>query len=486
MKLTMTRMRIAVLSLLLLSILSASTAADADADVDVEVTPIIQEPTRLWSSSISGQPTAFHYSKSEELLYVFGHNPEQVVSLNPATGTTVEEVDLGDGASFGMIRSVAVRESGSRMDFAILTVDVEGALSGANSRVICWDFLLRIARWEFDVTAAGLTLPSVGKPAISDTGDMVFQHFAGGEVYGFNAFSGDVLWNKKFFPMAGWTYLNDSLYGGILTELGGNNISPGIYQLEAETGIYMARYRAPHQCFDQGSTYLALGQAQTRQQVKAVTGPDNCNNIWTNSVPSKSGQYIYFMDDLFGLMKFDANNIKAGPIWTNAFSKDSLKGSQQTYHPPVVSPDDAIIYASAHWTTAAIDANDGTTLWTMSQDDKWLTRDMLLSPYGDALFSPYNFAIHKIDTSSGKIEFETDTSLLNTFVALNSGATTIYTAGINVHAFATKVATGPPSIAPSNAPMAPPSVGATGAGSAASAFSMKFVSLTAAVLYLLL
>mmetsp|Transcript_1734 Transcript_1734/g.2684 ORF Transcript_1734/g.2684 Transcript_1734/m.2684 type:complete len:482 (+) Transcript_1734:101-1546(+) len=395
--------------------------------------------TNLWTSNIAAQPTAVHYSKTEDLLYAFGHNPARVVSLNPNDGSIVEAVELpasttSSSSSFGVIRHVVVRESKFRMDFAILNVD-EGVGSG---RIICWDFYNRLVRWEFD--AGSMSLPTVGKPALSDDGTQVFQHFKDGEIYALNAYSGEVLWQKKFFPMAGWTYVNGQLYGGIVAEIGGNPISPGIYHVDANTGTYQNRWRAPHRCYTSGSMNIF-------SQSSAGTH-DNCNNIWTNSIASRSGEYLYVMDDYFGLMKFDTANIAAGPIWTNSFSIDNAQGSQQSYYPPVLSSDGSTVYASAYWTTAAIDTDDGSLLWTASQSGEWLTRDLVLSrPFGDALYAPYNFAIHKIDTITGIVELETDKALLNTMVVQSSkrDKDRFFAAGVNVHAFSTDLA---PTVSP--------------------------------------
>jgi outer membrane protein assembly factor BamB len=289
--------------------------------------------------------------------------------------------------------------------------------------------------WEFNVTAAGMSLPSVGNAAWSDDGAIFYQHFAGGEVYAFKASSGEVLWTKKFSPMAGWTYLNGFLYGGILAEVGGSNIGPGIYQISALTGDFVSRYKTPNVCFEQGSTFLAPRGRVTRQNVVKT----NCNNIWSNAVPSKSGEFLYFMDDLFGLMKLNANDIAAGPIWSNAFASNNERNSQQTYFSPVVSPDDRVVYASAYSTTVSIDALDGATIWTIPQENSWLTGDMVLSPYGDAIFVAFNSSVHKVDALSGIVEFATDPSHLSTFVTLNEGASMFFAAGVGVHAYESNI-----------------------------------------------
>ncbi|KAI2503139.1 hypothetical protein MHU86_11330 [Fragilaria crotonensis] len=263
-----------------------------------------------------------------------------------------------------------------------------------------------------------MSLPTSGNAAWSDDGQVFYQHFAQGEVYAFNIRSGEVLWKKKFLPMAGWTYLNGFLYGGILAEVGGESISAGIYQITAQYGDYVNFYRTPNLCFAQGSTFLAPSGRATSQR----TAGTNCNNIWSNAVSSKSGEFLYFMDDLFGLMKLNASDISSGPTWSNAFARDNSGKSQQTYFSPVVSPDDRVVYASAYWTTVAIDALDGATIWSMPQEKSWLTGAMVLSPYGDSIFLPYNYSVHKIDASSGAVEFATDPSLLSTFVTFNDGA----------------------------------------------------------------
>lgn len=433
-------------SLLLLLIPSTTTAQTATRTTRTTTEGAVDYTANLWTSSISAQPTAIHYSKTEDLLYAFGHNPARVVSLNPDDGSIVEQVEIPTSSlvdSFGTTRHVTVHESDFRMDYAILNID-EGAGGG---RIVCWDFYLRLVRWEFD--ASQLELPRVGKPSISDEGAQVFQHFAGGEIYALNAFSGDVLWKKTFFPMAGWTYVAGQLFGGIVAEIGGTPISPGIYHLDAATGDYQGRWRAPYQCVASGSMNLSTQAAATHK---------NCNNMWTNAVPSKSGEHLYVMDDLFGLMKFDAANIAAGPMWTNPFATDNAQGSQQTYYPPVLSSDGSIVYASAYWTTAAIDAVDGTILWTTSQSGQWLTRNLLLSrPFGDALYAPYNFGIHKMDTKTGAIEFETDSSLLTTMVVQSPkrDKDRFFAAGVNVHAFKTDLAPTVTPVTPAPSPLVP-------------------------------
>lgn len=436
----------------------------------------LAEPTPLWSSSLSAKPASVYYSKSEKLLYVFGYNPGKVISLKPEDGSIVGEVNLDDSSGVGVINSVVVHERESSMDFAIFTIDneTESSRSTSVSRLICWDFSLRMIRWQYDVADAGLKLPTVGNSVLSDDGQMIFQHFRGGEIYGFNTTSGDLTWSSKFFPMAGWTYLNGLLYAGILSENGGNNISPGIYCLNAQTGELVERYQAPNPCLALESTYLAAN-ANSRAMKQTIL-QDNCNNIWTTLVPSKSGKFVYVVDDLFGLMKFYADNIAAGPIWTNAFSQDTTQTSQQTYQPPVVSPDDRVVYASAYWTTVAINANDGTTIWTVSQGNNWLSHEMIVSPYGDAIFSPYNFSVHKIDTASGEIEFETDTARSNTLAVFNDDASIMFTAGVDIQAYETKVTRG---ISRANS-------GATGDTAVAIAVATALVGVTTAIVHLLM
>ena len=258
-------------------------------------------PTPLWSSSLSAKPVAVYYSKSDKLLYVFGYNPGKVISLKPDDGSIVGEVNLDDFSGVGVMKSVVVHELESHMDFVIVTIDNETDSGNTSvSRLICWDFSLRIIRWQYDVADAGLKLPSVGNSVLSDDGQMLFQHFRGGEIYAFNTTSGDLTWSSKFFPMAGWTYLNGLLYAGILSENGGNNISPGIYCVNALTGDLVERYQAPNPCLSLESTYLATNSRAMKQAILQ----ENCNNIWTSLVPSISGKFLYVLDDLFGLMKF--------------------------------------------------------------------------------------------------------------------------------------------------------------------------------------
>ena len=408
-----TRAKVALVALLFLIIGSTSEAS-------------YQRPVSVWSNTLSVHPAAFHYSQSENLLYVLGHNPERIVSLKPEDGSIVDEVDVGSVTGLLSVRNVAIREGDNAMKYAILTVEtgMDGTDGSTASRLVCWDFASRMPSWEFNVTSTGMSLPSAGN-----------QHFARGEVYAFNTMTGEVLWKKKFLPMAGWTYLNGFLYGGILTEVGGSSISPGIYQINAQTGAYVSFYRTPNLCFEQGSTFLAPSGRATQQRAAEA----NCNNIWSNSVPSKSGEFLYVMDDLFGLMKLNASDISAGPIWSNAFARDNDWKSQQTYFSPVVSPDDRVVYASAYWTTVAIDALDGATIWTLPQESSWLTGAMVLSPYGDSIFLPYNFSVHKIDASSGAVEFATDPSLLSRLVTFNEGANLFFTVGVGVEAYESKI-----------------------------------------------
>jgi outer membrane protein assembly factor BamB len=278
----------------------------------------------------------------------------------------------------------------------------------------------------------GLTLPNYGKASFSDDGSLIYQHFKDGEIYCLKSSSGQIVWSKTFFPMAGWTYLNGDLYGGILAEQGGFGISPGIYHLDASTGSYVDRWRAPHQCFASGQTsFLAPGQQDnTAPSNTAATEVPNCNNIWTNSVAY--GDYLYFMDDYFGLMKLDAFDISSGPVWTNAFAQNAPQGSQQTFYPPIVSRDGSIVYASALHSTAAVLAETGETLWVVSQDNQWITRTMLLGG-NDELYLPYNFSIHKI--VDGETEWRTDSTLLNTFMTLDPSGSTVFAAGVTVQAY---------------------------------------------------
>ncbi|KAI2503130.1 hypothetical protein MHU86_11321 [Fragilaria crotonensis] len=337
-----------------------------------------QRPASVWSKTLSVEPAAFHYSKAEDLLYVLGHNPERIVSLKPEDGSIVEEIDLGSVTGLSSVRNVAIRESENRLDYAILTVEtgIAGSDGSSDNRLVCWDFSSSKSAWEFNVTSFGMSLPTSGNAAWSDDGQVFYQHFAQGEVYAFNIRSGEVLWKKKFLPMAGWTYLNGFLYGGILAEVGGESISPGIYQITAQYGDYVNFYRTPNLCFAQGSTFLAPSGRATSQR----TAGTNCNNIWSNAVSSKSGEFLYFMDDLFGLMKLNASDISSGPIWSNAFARDNSGKSQQTYFSPV------------------------------------------------------------IDASSGAVEFATDPSLLSTFVTFNDGANLFFTAGgDSVQAYESKI-----------------------------------------------
>ena len=64
---------------------------------------------------------------------------------------------------------------------------------------------------------------------------------------------------------------------------------------------------------------------------------------------------------------------------------------------------------------------------------------MVLSPFGDSIFVPYNFSVHKIDALSGAVEFATDPSLYHTFVALNEGAGLFFAAGMDVHAYQSNI-----------------------------------------------
>jgi hypothetical protein len=67
----------------------------------------------------------------------------------------------------------------------------------------------------------------------------------------------------------------------------------------------------------------------------------------------------------------------------------------------------------------------------------------LSRPYGEALYVPFNFGIHKIDTATGEIEFETDKGLMNTMVVQSVSKKAndrFFAAGVNVHAFATELA----------------------------------------------
>jgi outer membrane protein assembly factor BamB len=396
-------------------------------------------------SSPSAKPAAVYYSKSDKLLYVFGYNPGKVISLKPDDGSIAVEVNLDDSSGVGVMKSVVVHELESHMDFVIVTIDNETDSGNTSvSRLICWDFSLRIIRWQYDVADAGLKLPLVGNSVLSDDGQMVFQHFRGERFMPSTRHRGST-WSSNFFPMAGWTYLNGLLYAGILSENGGI-FSPVSYCVNALTGDLVERYQAPNPCLSLESTYLASNSRAMKQTVLQ----ENCNNIWTSLVPSISGKFLYVLDDLFGLMKFYADNTAGPDLERNVFSLDTTQTSQQTYRSPVVSPDDRVVYASAYWTTVAINANDGTTIWTVSQGNNWLSNEMIVSPYGDAIFSPFNLSVHKIDTSSGEIEFETDTNRHNTLVGFND-ASIMFTAGVDLQAYETKVSRGI-SLANSGAP----------------------------------
>lgn len=388
----------------------------------------------LWTSSISAQPLAFHFSKTQQELVVFGHNPARMVQLDPFDGSIIQTTDLPVTGTLAPNGGVTVRESATRMDFAIIGIQENGS-----EKLLCWDFYLQQLRWTFDIQG-DLVLPSVGKPEVTPDGTMVFVHFEGGQVLALNAFSGQVIWEKKYFPMSGWTYLKGSLYGGILAQVGDYSIFPGMYQLNANTGEYIDRWRGQHICFQSGTNRLA--DYYDTEEVDIVERP-TCNNIWSKAA-TDGGDYLYVMDDKFGLIKLNANDIKAGPVWHNAFS--TSQDSQQSYVRPIVSPDGKTIYASAYWTTAAIDAETGETLWTLSQGTgNWLTHDLLMSPYGEALYAPYDNAVHKILTANGHVALSTDSSLLTTFATLDDQATMLYTGGFNVGAFDTERITAAPS-----------------------------------------
>lgn len=410
---------------MMLSLLFATSTVSANT--------FIEPAPELWTSSISSQPLDFHYSKTQQELVVFGHNPARMVQLDPFNGSIIATTDLPVTGT--LVPGVTVRESATRMDFAILGIQENGA-----EKLLCWDFYLQQVRWTFDIQG-NLILPSVGKPEVTPDGTMIFVHFEGGQVIALNAFSGAVIWEKKYFPMSGWTYLDGNLYGGILAQVGDYSIFPGMYQLNANTGEYVDRWRGQHICFQSGTNRLADYYEDITEEEEIIERP-TCNNIWAKAATDNGNLYI--MDDKFGLMKFTANNIKAGPVWHNAFSTSS--DSQQTYVRPVVSPDGTTIYASAYWTTAAIDAATGQTLWTRSQGTgNWLTHELLVSPYGEALYASYDNAVHKIWTRNGHVALTTDSSLLTTFATLDDQATILYTGGFNVGAFDTERITDAPS-----------------------------------------
>ena len=373
---------------------------------------VLQDPTVRWTQSIGASPSDFFFSTVENRLYVFGYGPARIVTIIPETGNieTVYDIPARTGTStttttslsFGITRGVAVHETDENgVEFAVLMVD-DGPSNDdvRHSRIVCYDFQRGTrnnrgeVRWEFNVGQRNLLLPTRGKPAISDNGLRVYQHFSDGDVYCLHARLGVVLWQDILFPMAGFAYHDGRIYGGVVSLWRGRPIRPGMFVLDAEDGAAQQRWRAPQRCLGTGDTFLAIAPNPTQNQQAP------CNNVWTNPVvASRNGDAVYVIDDVLGLARFDPNDIGAGPVWSVALG--TTIDSQQSYTPPVLNHNETVVYASVFWTRAAVDAATGQVLWSYSQNRKWASSRAILSPSQDLLYTPFGLRIHAAHTTTG-------------------------------------------------------------------------------------
>jgi outer membrane protein assembly factor BamB len=420
----------------------------------------------IWSVGVPSIPTAIHYSSKENLIYIFGRNSKSMVLLSPLDGSVMEKISIDFSLSREeslITRNVAVHELHGRMNYAIFTLEVSvGYDEGKNdifigntkqgSRLVCWDFGTRSVKWAFHLSDSLLSLPDLATTANSPivSNEFVIQHFSAGEVYALDAHSGNIIWNNKYPPIGGFVLMNGFLYGGVWTERGGTNIFPGLYKIDAETGDLVDRYRFPNPCIYEGPTMrFTIDDNLPGYRASDSSTHHNCNNVWSKPSKSKSGGYFFILDDLFGLMKFDAKNVSHGPLWSNAFVRELShdSNSQQSFFSPTVSSDDKWVYATAYHTTVAISSKDGTTLWLRSQEGSLLTREIIISQSGDLILF-YNFSVHILNATNGELISESDPSLLDTFGILNFDDNNILAAGLKVSAFTAEVARELPTSSP--------------------------------------